>query len=122
MSIDRKFEFHEEVLDLFNLLRSTWDEVDPKSNVTQYPAAYHETFLDMARAVTQAGYHRDDMPRESFPTAARTLKSGDRFVHEDSGLEGEIVMIEGPNAAVRYLISQDQINILPLASLHPQAE
>lgn len=58
MSFSRRFEHHDEVLELFALLRDTWDKVDPKSSPSFYPAAYHETFLDMARAVTQAGFHK----------------------------------------------------------------
>jgi hypothetical protein len=58
--IVRRFEFHAEVLALHQLLTETWAKADPTSDVAKYPAGYSETFLDMARAVTQSGFHRSE--------------------------------------------------------------
>lgn len=58
MTIQRRFEHHDEVLELHALLTKTWQEVDPESAPSKNMAPYSETFLDMARAVTQAGYHK----------------------------------------------------------------
>jgi hypothetical protein len=58
MSTERYFEHHDEVVELFHILKDTWIEMDPTSNVAKNFTPYHETFLDMARAVTQAGYHK----------------------------------------------------------------
>lgn len=60
MTMSRYFgKHHGEVLATFNLLRETWSAVDKSSNVTLYPTSYHETFLDMARAVVAAKYPDD---------------------------------------------------------------
>lgn len=60
MSFSRNFgEHHDEIVDLSRLLLATWQEVDPRSPVAQYPASYVETFTVMAKAVVAAGFHRD---------------------------------------------------------------
>lgn len=54
--IVRTFPHHEEVVATFELLKATWIANDPRSNVAQHFVSYHETFLDMARAVVNARY------------------------------------------------------------------
>jgi hypothetical protein len=60
MPTERYFEHHEEVLELHGILTSTWAEKDPNSNVAQHPMSYSETFLDLAKAIVAAGYHKAD--------------------------------------------------------------
>lgn len=54
MTISRVFPHHDEVIAMFELLKATWIREDPRSTVAVNFAAYHETFLDMARAVVEA--------------------------------------------------------------------
>jgi len=61
MTMPRHFEFHDEVIALHALMTATWAGKDPNSSVAKYPAGYSETFLDMARAITQAGFHRTEI-------------------------------------------------------------
>jgi hypothetical protein len=79
MSEPRHFGAHHgEILSVFETLRATWQRMDPKSGVALYPASYHETFLDMARAVVGDRY-----PGEvELPTRAR-----DPLEREDSRWE-----------------------------------
>jgi len=58
MPTERYFEHHEEVVELHGILTSTWYKVDPNSNITKYPTSYQETFLDLAKAIVAAGYHK----------------------------------------------------------------
>lgn len=85
MSIQRRFEFHDEVLALHKLLTETWAEHDPNSNVAKYPASYSETFLDMARAVTQAGYHQPDTASDLVVVPASLFSILARVIDEEHG-------------------------------------
>lgn len=57
MGMRRVFPHHEEVVALHAILTQAWAQAEPNHDVTLYPAGYSETFLDMARAVTEAGFH-----------------------------------------------------------------
>jgi hypothetical protein len=49
-------EHHDEIIDTFLTLKAAWEKAEPKSNIALYFASYHESFLDMARAVVAARY------------------------------------------------------------------
>jgi hypothetical protein len=68
MSEPRDFgKHHNEILAVLSIMQETWARMDPKSNVALYPASYHETFLDMARAVVGDRYPGEVV----LPTRAR---------------------------------------------------
>lgn len=71
----RRFPHHDAVIALHGILTETCAKAKPNSDITKYPASSSEAFLDMARAVTEAGY----LPRRSWASdaqpALRTTKS-----------------------------------------------
>jgi hypothetical protein len=69
--MSRRFPHHDEVIALHGVLTATWAKAEPESEATKYPASDSETFLDMARAVTEAGFHQPPKPGERVPTLAQ---------------------------------------------------
>lgn len=59
MTITRRFPHHEHVLALLPILQKAWAKAEPDSPATLYPAGYHESFLDMARAAVNAGFRME---------------------------------------------------------------
>lgn len=92
MSIDK----NQEILELQKLLFDTWVLVDPATAVARNEAGYSDTFLELARAVSQAGFHRETAVKED------RLQGGDRFKNTDGGWGGTILIVEGNMATVRY--------------------
>ncbi|MGW8431636.1 hypothetical protein ACWGJ9_11135 [Curtobacterium citreum] len=67
----RRFPHHDAVIALHGILTKTFAKAEPDSDITKYPASFSETFLDMARAVTEAGYLPPPKPGERRPTRAQ---------------------------------------------------
>ncbi|KQO98577.1 hypothetical protein [Leifsonia sp. Leaf264] len=64
MGTTRTFQHHDDVVALHGILTRAWAKAEPDHTVTQNPAAYSETFLDLARAAVDSGYRHPDSKQE----------------------------------------------------------
>ena len=71
MTMSRRFPHHEHVVALLPILQTAWAKAEPNSPEALYPASYHESFLDMARAAVNAGFRMETDPEPNDPEVSR---------------------------------------------------